>query len=50
MHLDIMVLLRDSITYHNLRTFSTNDNDNDHPGYLNSAIKHKDGWWYNKCY
>ena len=50
MNLDIMVLLRDSITYHNLRTFSTKDNDNDHPRYLNYATKHKDGWWYYICY
>ena len=39
----------DSLAYHQLKKFSTKDNDNDqHSG--NCANDYKAGWWYGACY
>jgi hypothetical protein len=39
----------DSLKYHNGRSFTTLDQDNDAFPRRNCANKHSGGWWYNKC-
>ena len=38
----------DSLRYHNLRKFSTKDNDND-SSFLHCAVSSTGAWWYNSC-
>ena len=40
----------DSLSYHNGLPFTTKDRDNDRHNDINCAVKHKGGWWFNKCH
>ena len=40
----------DSLQYHNLRKFSTKDNDNDPGSDLHCAVLSTGAWWYNRCF
>ena len=40
----------DSLTYHNLMKFSTNDHDNDNHSGGNCATELTAAWWYNLCH
>ena len=40
----------DALRYHNGRSFSTFDNDNDDNSGLNCATHNGGGWWFRACY